>query len=185
MTNQEFIALAKKNPISFGCALASIACVVGLYFRDSEIPEAEAELTQKTAQAERFALNIQHSAQLKEQAEIMTTAVKELDTRLVRPSQLGINTGYFYKVESDTGVKIVDLRQNTPSTGVAKSGKNAFVPVAFAVTVQGTLPQVLDFLRQLENGAHYSRTITASCTANTAARGVITLALGLELLGLP
>lgn len=185
MTNQEFIALSKKNPICLGCALATIGLVVALYFRDGEIPEAEAALTQKSAQSERLGLNIQHAAQLKEQSDALVAANKEIDARVVRPSQLGINTQYFYKIESDTGVKLMDLRQNTPPAG-AKAGKGSFIPVSFNVTVQGTLPQILDFLRQVENGAHYSRVLTASFNGNPATRSApLMLSLGLEFLGVP
>jgi hypothetical protein len=185
MTNQEFIALAKKNPLSFGCAVASIAMVVTLYFRDALIPEAEADLTQKTAQADRLAANIQNSAQLKEHAEALSNATKDIETRAVRPGEMGRNTGYFYKIESETGVKILDLRQVTPPAGAKLSGKNRYLPVAFSVSVQGSLVQILEFLRQIENGTHYSRTLTASLSANTTTRDALTLVLGLEFLGLP
>jgi hypothetical protein len=81
-------------------------------------------------------------------------------------------------------VKILDLRQTTAT--VAKPAKGTYAPVSFAVTVQGSFPQILGFLRQLEGGAHYSRVLTATCSTNAAARASpLTLALTLELLGLP
>jgi hypothetical protein len=185
MTNQEFVVLAKKNPVSFGCAALSLALVAGLYFRSEAMPEAEAELTQKSASGERMALNIQYSAQLKEQADAMAAATKEIDSRIIRTSQVTTNTQYFYKLEADTGVKISDLRQTTPAV-VAKPPKGTFVPVAFSVTVQGTLSQLLEFLRQVENGAHYSRVLTATWNGNAANRNSpLTLGLSIELLGLP
>lgn len=185
MTNQELVAALKKNPVVFGCAALSVALIVGLYFRSDAIPEAEAALTQKSAESERITLNIQYSAQLKDHVESVAAANAEIDTRIVRASQLGTNTQYFYKLESETGAKIIDLRQTT-AAAVAKPAKGAFLPVAFAVTVQGTLAQVLDFLRHVENGAHYSRVLTANCTGTANARNApLTLALTLELLGQP
>src|SRR5688500_12604561 len=106
MTNEEFVILAKKNPVSLVCALLSLGLVAGLYFRAEAGPEAEAQLTQLSASGERMALNIQYSAQLKEQSEAMAAALKEIDARIIRASQLGTNTQYFYKLEADTGVKI-------------------------------------------------------------------------------
>jgi hypothetical protein len=185
MTNEEFVVLAKKNPISFACALLSLGLVAGLYFRAEAGPEAEAQLTQLSASGERMALNIQYSAQLKEQSEAMAAALKEIDTRIIRASQLGTNTQYFYKLEADTGAKIIDLRQTTPAI-VAKPAKGTFVPVAFAVTVQGSLAQLLEFLRNIENGAHYSRVLTATWNGNPTTRSSpLTLGLSLELLGQP
>lgn len=184
MTNEEQIALLKKNPISVGCGVLVLLIGAAIYFRSGEIPAAEAELTQKTAEAERLALNIVSSAQLKEQYEAVVAANKVIDAGIIRASQQGINTQYFYKLESDTGVKIVDFRQTTGT--LAKPAKGNFAPVAFAVSVQGSLNQILDFLRSLENGAHYSRVMTASLSGNVAQRKTpLTLGLNLEILGLP
>lgn len=192
MTNQEAIAAIKKNPISFGCGALSLVLAVALYLRDEEIPGAEAELALRSADRDRIKLNLKYSAQLTEQLEALTTSVKEIESRLIRPSQLGANTQYFYKLEKDTGVKIVDLRQaNTPTAAsnpggpvAARAQKVVFVPVQFSVSVQGTMPQILGFLRQLENGSHYCRVLTASFSGNAASRGpVLTLGLSLELLG--
>ena len=69
MTNEEAIAMMKKNPISFGCGALSFVLAVGLYLRAEALPDAEAELTQKSAAAERIGMNIKYSAQLKEQAD--------------------------------------------------------------------------------------------------------------------
>lgn len=184
MTNEEALVMIRKNPISFGCGVLSFLLAVGSYLRMEALPDAEAELTQKSALAERLALNLKHSAQLKEQSEAMVAASAAIDTRIIRASQLGNNTQYFYKIESATGVKILDLRQTTST--VAKPVKGTYAPVSFALTVQGSFPQVLGFLRQLEHGTHYSRVLTATCSTNAAQRtSPLTLALTLELLGLP
>jgi hypothetical protein len=185
MSTQELVAAVKKNPISFGCGALGIVLIAAIYFRSDAIPKAEAELGEKSAQAEKIALNIKYSAQLKEQVDALVAANREIDGRIIRASQLGINTQYFYRVESVTGVKIIDLRQNTGTT-VGKPAKGTFIPVSFSVSVQGSLKQIIEFLRQIENGAHYSRILTASCNGNAAARSApITLVLTLELLGLP
>lgn len=184
MTNEEAMVMIRKNPISFGCGALSFLLAVGLYLRSEALPDAEAELTQKSAAAERIASNIKYSAQLKEQSDTLVAANTGIDGRVIRASQLGNNTQYFYKIESETGVKILDLRQTTAS--VTKPAKGTFSPVGFVVTVQGTFPQVLDFLRQVESGTHFSRVLTASCSGNPSSRNApLTLGLSLELLGLP
>jgi len=184
MTNEEALVIIRKNPISFACGVLSFLLAVGSYLRMEALPDAEAEHTQKAAAAERITLNLKHSAQLKEQSEAMVAANTAIGTRIIRASELGNNTQYFYRLESATGVKILDLRQTTAT--VAKATKGTYSPVAFSVTVQGSFAQILGFLRQLESGAHYSRVLTATCSTNAAARtSPLTLALTLELLGLP
>lgn len=186
MTKEELKLLVKKNPVSAGCVVLSVLLGLGLYFRAGEIPAAETELAQKSAEAERYELNIKNSVQLKEQLDEMIAARKGIDGRIVRVSQQGNNTQFFLKIFAETGVKQVDFRQTTTTAAAPKGGKNIFVPVVFAVSVQGSVTQILDFLRQLEGGAHFCRVLTASCGGNPANRKTpLTLSLNLELLGLP
>lgn len=185
MTSQELSAAFKRHPTGFGCAILSVLLIGAIYFRGGLLPEAEAQLEQKSAEAEKLRLNIQYSAQLKDHVEAIETANKAIAARAVRASQLGTNTQYFYQLESETGVKMIDLRQTTAST-VAKPAKGAFLPVAFSVSVQSDLNHILAFLRQLENGVHYCRVVSATCSGNPANRSSpLTLALTLELLGTP
>jgi hypothetical protein len=185
MSNQALAATIKKNPVSFGCAALSCVLIAIIYFRGDLMAQAETLLAEKSAEGEKINLNIQYSAQLKEQTESVEAAVKTIESRIVRASQLGTNTQYFYRIESETGAKIIDLRQTTPATA-AKPAKGTYLPVAFAVSVQGDLTKILDFLRHLENGAHYCRVLNATCSGNTSTRTTpLTLALTLELLGTP
>ncbi len=183
MTNEELLAFIKKNPISFGCGVVAVGLAVAIYFRGGEIPAAEAELAQRTAEAERYAANITYSVSLKEQHDALVAAVKEIDSRLIRASQLGINNQYFFKLESDTGVTMVDFRQGQIAAGRAKG---AYSPVPFNVAVQGEMPQVIHYLNLLESGAHYCRVLSASFTPVSPTRpGYLSVSLNLELLGLP
>jgi hypothetical protein len=184
MTNQEFIALVKKNPITTACIAVTLAVGVGVYFRSGAIPAAEDELAQRSAQAEKYALNIKYSTQLKDQHDALVAANKKIEGRLTRASQQGINTQYFYKLERETGVKLVSFSQS--SAAAPKAAKAAFVSIPFNVAVQGTMAQVTDFLRQLEGGSHFCRVLAANFSVNPGARnGPITLSLNLELLGQP
>jgi hypothetical protein len=185
MTKDELVALIKKNPISIACGVVVVAVGLGFYFRSGDISAAEALLAEKSAQAEKYSLNIKYSAQLKEQFETLTLANRNVDGRLMRASQQGVNTQYFYKLERETGVKLMSFGQS-PTSPPAKGSKAAYVPVTFNVAVQGTMAQVLDFLRQLEGGTHFVRTLTASCNTNAATRqGPLTLNLSVQMLGLP
>ncbi|MDO8539905.1 MAG: hypothetical protein Q7S40_05640 [Opitutaceae bacterium] len=184
MTNDELIAFLKKNPISVGCGIISLALIGGIYFRAGIVPAAEADLAQKTAEADRYSSNIKNAGQLKEQHDTLVGATKEIDGRLVRASQLGVNNQYFFKLESATGAKLVDFRQG--GLIAPKGGKAVFSPVAFTVSVQGEIPQLMHFLRLLESGAHYCRVQTATCmAASGTSKRMLTLTLNLELLGLP
>jgi hypothetical protein len=185
MTGQDITKFIKQNPLSITCGILSLLLIAALYFRGDAMPKAEAALVEKSAEAEKLAANIQYGAQLKEQLDALTKANKQIESRVVRASELGKNTQYFYKIESDTDVKMIDLRQTTP-TIVAKPAKASYLPVAFAVSVTGDLNHILTFLRHVENGAHYCRVMSATCNGNPTQRNSpLTMSLSVELLGMP
>ena len=188
MTNEERMALIKKNPISVGCGVLSVLLIAGIYFRSDEIPTAEADLASKSAEAERLSLNRANANQLKEQYDELVAANKTIETRMVKAasSGLGQNTQYFYRLFAETGVKQIDFGQTTNVVAPPKGGKATYTPIAFRVVVQGSFAQVMTFLGQLEEGTHYCRVMTAQLSGSAANRSsLLTLSLQLELLGLP
>jgi hypothetical protein len=51
--------------------------------------------------------------------------------------------------------------------------------------VQGNLTQLLAFLRRLESGTHYARVQNVSLTSSFDRNALLSMAINLELLGLP
>jgi hypothetical protein len=178
ISNEQLLAFIKRNPVSITCAVLSLALGAAIYFRSGAIPAERALLEQKSAEGERLAINIKYGNQLKEQLDELTAASRAIDARLL-PSQLGIKQQYFYKLEADTGVKLVSLSPGGPSPTQVKN----FVTVPFGVSVQGTYPQIIDFLRRVENGPHYSRVLSAMVGKTGA--DTVALSLNLEILGAP
>ncbi len=186
MTNEELFALVKKNPIGVGCAVLSLALAGAIYFRADEVPAATEELAKKSDEGSRFAANLQNAAQLKEQVDTLTACEKELETRLVHASQQLTNQGYFYKLESDTGTKMTSISIGAPGPQSRVAAKTMFNAVPFSISVQGTMNQMVDYLRRLESGARYCRVMSVICSVPATDRnGPVTLTLNLELLGQP
>jgi hypothetical protein len=184
MSNEELIAFLKKNPVGLAFAVLSLGLFGGWYYRGGEVPVTEAELAQKQTEGERYALNLTNSAQLQEQFDIVAAANKEIEERLVRASQINKNYQFFFKLEADSGAKLVgDPRQSALAT--VKGAKGAFVPVSFGVTVSGDYAQVLKFLQRLESGVHYCRVLSATCSVPLERNLPLTLSLNLDLLGVP
>ena len=113
----------------------------------------------------------------------LLAARKEIDARVIRANQLGANSQIFFKLESQTGVKLMgDPRQSA----LAAKGPGAFVPVGFTVSMNGDLPQLLSALRTLESGSNYCRVLGAICSLDgNDRRKPLLLTLNLELLGTP
>ena len=184
MTTEQLVALLKKNPISFGCA--ALALIVGLviYYGMDDGPEALALLEQKTAEGERLHANVINAVQLPEQLAAITAAREEIEKRLIG-GEMARNQQYFYKLETATGVKLVSISQ-APVARAKPGAKATLVGIAFTVSLQGSYPTVLDYIRRLENGIHYCRINSVSITGTSNNRaGPLSVSLSLDLLGRP
>lgn len=186
MSNPELLAFLKKNVICVTCVAVSIAIGVTLYMRSDLLPEAEKVLAEKSKQGELIKANIEDAHQLKEQYTTLVAANQAIANRMIRVGQLAENLQYFYRLESETGTKLMgDPRQIAWSPPPKNAPKTSYTPVGFAFVAQGTYAQVMDLLRRLENGEHYCRIITLNLRPNAEQRGSpLQISLSIELLGI-
>jgi len=187
MTSADIIARIKKQPIGFACGLICLLCIGWLYFRSGAIEQRQAEYEAKSAEATQVISNVSVSKSLPAEVAEMQACVKELESRLIKDSQLAVNLQYFYKLEAETEVKLLDVRQNPRNRGA----KSTYVGIPFNVNIQGTYKNVMAFLQRVEKGRNFCRVLSASMSKSSVAApgqaGVpgITVALTLELLGQP
>lgn len=180
MTTSELMVWVRKNPMPVACGALSLVLAVAIYLRSDAIGHASETLDQKTAEGQRYALNLANAAQLKEQFAALSAANKAIESRLIHASDLGINQQYFFKLEADSGAKLIDVRQSDRPSATAQKG---YVSISFAVTLQGNFGQIVTFLRKLEDRTHYCRIQTATCSGNRT--GPLTFTASLDLLGTP
>jgi Tfp pilus assembly protein PilO len=190
MTGADLITLIKKQPIAFACGLLVAVCGVLFYFRSEAVAQAQAEAEAKQQEAKKIEANVRFTAGLAEATEEMVAAGRQFESRLVRAGQLANNLQFFYRLEADTGVKLVDVRQQGIPAPRAGERRGAYAPVPFAVSIQGSHDQIHDFLRRVEAGPHFVRfsqiTIAkVSGGVEVAAIGGLSVAINLELLGTP
>lgn len=195
MTGADLIALARKQPISTACVLVIVVCGLLTYFRMDVIDASQAEYEEKAAEATRMVANVKNAPGLDEQLAELQKLGQELDSRLLKVDQLAVNVQYFYRLENESGVKLLDVRQNTPSRAKNAGPKSNFTRVPFSVSVQGTHAQVMKFLGALQTGRHLCRIVSANFTKSGGVEGAgfglppeeqeLTLSLSLELLGQP
>jgi Tfp pilus assembly protein PilO len=190
MTSADLLAMIKKHPIGFACGVVCVVCAALLYFRGGLIDTYRAELETKSAEATKILANVRNSEKLPAQVAEIQTLSKEMESRLIRSGQLAVNYQYFYKLEAETEVKLVDVRQGNLPKGL----KSLYAGIPFTVTVQGSFKQVLAFLQKLENGPHFCRFTSVvfakqgtSSEANRASADSagLNLNINLELLGVP
>ena len=180
MTASDVLPLLKKHPISLTCGLIGVACGVLLYLRSDKIEELQKLNEEKTAEAATMTANVRNAEKLGEQTAAMQAAAKELDGRVMRVGQLAVNLQYFYRMEADTGVKLVDVRQGNLKPVTKGPG---FVGVPYSVSVQGTFPQVLTFMGRLQKGTHFCRFLSVGLTKSGDDQ--LSLSMNVEILGVP
>lgn len=190
MTFDDILARIKKQPVGFACGLICVLCAGWLYYRGDEADQRQTQLKATAEKAEVIKSNVGFSKNLPEQVAELQVSTKELEGRLVRAGQLAVNLQYFYKLEAENEVKLLDVRQNP----LPKGAKGPYVGIPYNVNLQGSYKQVMAFLQRLERGRHFCRINTATFTksggggegssAQSSSMGM-TLALSLELLGQP
>lgn len=193
MTAADITAFLKKQPVGAACVVLSLVCGGLLYFRADAIVAAQTDYEAKAAEATKMSNNVKASPGLEEQVAEIQQLGSELNGRLVKVEQLAVNLQYFYKLEADHGVKLLDVRQNAPARPVRGAAKSTsiYTPVPFTVAAQGNYAQLVKFLGELQNGRHLCRITNASfsrsggATASTSTEQEMTLSLSLELLGQP
>jgi Tfp pilus assembly protein PilO len=187
---QDLVSFLKKHPVGLVCTiLALILGGVGNY-RSSGIGDLEMQLEEASRKGERLKNNLRYANRLDEQMAALTRASERISERTINPGALATNLQYFYRLESEYKLKLLDLRQGTPD---ARKTQSAYLAVPYAVTVEGTYRQLIEFLRQLETGAHYIRFLAINVAPSRNAEPasalvtdpVIVLSLNLELLGRP
>jgi hypothetical protein len=193
MATKKLPNFIKKQPIALSCGLLCVGLVVAIYFRHSVLAEATDSFAERKSVVEHLRENLANAHELDDQSTAMTQAVQAIEARLVHADQLAINLQYFYKIESETQAKLTDLRQTGAATTNARnSEKTAYTGIGYSISVQGSYPQLLDFLRRVEGGERFARmqglTLTGAGDSSEETPGKptnLSLILTLQLLGLP
>lgn len=189
---KDFAVLLKKYPLVISCGVLSFGLLVGSYIRNSRASELSALLKETDEEERAISGNIRNGTNLPEQFETLSAATKELESRLVHAAERARNQQYFYRIESDTGVKELSLQANPPPRAQPRGPKPLYTGINYTIAVQGDYRQILNFVGRLESGPLFYRLVSGSVSQQRNAsakeqRGAspINLTLTLDLLGLP
>lgn len=152
--------IAKKYPLGTVAAAVLVVMLGVLFLRRSSMTDIKTTLESSTQESERYTTNISYAVQLEDHLHSLEDTNRVIVSRLVNSQALLDNLQYFYKLEAETGVKLLDTR---PASTPAVAMKGGYKPVQYAVSLQGSYAHVLTFLRRLEQGNYYCRVVTASC----------------------
>jgi len=185
MTAADLSALIKAHPLKLACGLLALLLAPGIYILSGRIDDAETLFEQKSAEGARLASNVRNAALLPDQVSSLAASTKKIEERLIHASQLANNLQYFYQQEAESGIELIDIRQTSGTVQKNRPG-SSYMGIGFAVTVKGTYPVLLNWLRRLENGKHYCRILSFSTgTSRVKREAPLDFNLSIELLGQP
>lgn len=194
LTLRQFPKFLKRHAFAAICGFITIALTVTFVIRMDLLAQTRADAERVQGEAENIKRNLRNATGLRDDLAVLNELLATVDSRLIRTDDLASNLQYFYRLESETGAKILLLRQmTTPNSGapaIAPSDKKpSFRSISYSVIVEGAFPQVMAFLTALERGVHFNRTpvFTAQRGATDSPEGIrsgtVVVNLSIELMG--
>lgn len=186
MTAQDLIEKVKRYPVPAVCGAIVLVCFIAFYLRMNLLTDLEITQDDITRQADLVETNRVSGANLEEHLVQMRAQAAELESRIIRHSELANNLEYFYRLESETGVSLADLRQNPPAPPARGAPKTAFTGIGYSVVLSGSFAQAVAYVSELENGRCLYRLESFNLQrVKEGNQDTLSLALNLELLGWP
>jgi hypothetical protein len=171
----------KRRPLLFACGALVFGLALAIYFRLGVRDEVEMKLVEREKVLLRLSNNAKFSAQLDSQLESLRKANAKIADGALRVGELARNQQLFFRLEAETGVKLLDLRQLSVAPAAKGAAASTYVAIPFNLTVQGDYAQIMNFLLRLDREATLAR--VKSGTISRPAEGAQSLALSVELLG--
>jgi len=191
---RQFPKFLRNHALASICCVITIGLVVAFLIRMDLLEQTRAEAEQLQKEAANMKVNLRNATGLKENLSAINGLLATVDARLVHQEDLASNLQYFYRLETETGAKILLLRQMTGAGGtgpVSTPAKASSRSIPYSLIIEGSFPQVMAFLTQLERGPHFNRTtvFTAQRGATDSAEGfrsgTVVVNLSIELMGTP
>jgi hypothetical protein len=161
---KDLLNAIKRRPVTFGCLFGTLALALTLYFRFSATGEASELLKSKLTALDRLETNIKNAKNLDEHYNALKQINDNLQQSALRADDLAKNLQIFYLLETATGVRLTEIRQqSTPQA--AKGATNVYTPLSFSFTAQGSYTQLFTFLKRLERHPVFNRISNGSVSS--------------------
>jgi hypothetical protein len=178
---QSLGGFVKKYPVPVACAILSLILIFVLYMRHGIIDQLKVELESVNKEVKRYSTNIGNASQVQDHYDFLVKANDAVKSRTLAANSLATNLQYFYRLESEIGIKYLDLRPGGRAASKVVS-KQSYVPLNYIITIQGSFEQILTYLKHIEHGVYFARINTASAAGSGSS---LTVNLNVDLLGSP
>ncbi len=170
----------KRRPVLCVCVFLALVLVAVAYFRKEAMADRQATLEERTKLLRKLSTNIKYADKLAQHTESLRQVNKVIADNSLKVGELALNQQIFLLLESETGVKLIDLRPLPVLPPAKGEAPDAYVPMGFALTISGQYRQLITFVKRLEQGPTLARIVSASIGESGDA--VQNLSLNVELL---
>lgn len=146
---EKILVWVKKNPLLAVCSAGVLVASGIIFMRSGIVPEREAELEELKTNLAKLERNIANAAQLEAQVSQLRKINEEIKLSALVAGELARNQQYFFKLEADNNVKLLDVQQQgrpAPGRGPAPT----YFPLGFSVNASGGYDNLLQLIRQTE-----------------------------------
>ncbi len=153
MSTNTLVDRLKRYPLAVICAVVLLVCLVLMFLRGSVVSELEGVEAELNARIHTIEQNSVNSKGLEAQVNTLESEVSDLDSRLFDPSEVGINTKFFYSFEKLEDVLITGVSQLPVDDAVLTAGGphelNLYSALVYEVSLEGSFAQLLSFMHSL------------------------------------
>lgn len=146
----------KEYPFACICLLISFVLIVLLILEYTKKPTLEALLSQKRFEKGVLEFNKINAVDLDKNIKQLDQMSSDIKARLINPSEKTDNFLYFFNLEKQTGVKLENPSQLSVEPLPSPNTLNLAI-TTFSLQANGTFNQVLNFIKQLEDGKYLGR----------------------------
>lgn len=175
-------AAFKRQPIPASCGIVVVVLLVFGYFRMGVVEEREAALLEAEKVLSKLTNNITYSAQLDQHLAELRAVNEGFAATALKQGDVARNQQFFYRIESASGVRILELRALSVPSPAKGAPVTFYQPLSYSLSVAGDYEKLLKFLRHLEQGATLGRVLSATLVHVEGPEQ--TLNLNVEMLGL-
>ena len=111
MRFEAFVEFVRRKAILSLSGVVLSACVGVYLFHLDKKADLDSEIEQLDIRMSTILKNLKNSSGLEEDLTLADERIEKLDSRLFDPLELATNYNYFFKIESDTGVRLSGLKQ--------------------------------------------------------------------------
>lgn len=106
-------------------------------------------------------VNLERSAGLEEDIEQIEAGRELVQTRLMDVEAVAVNSEFFYSLEDRSGIDLIQFSQGTATDGESlrgsEEGLKHFMAIPFDLSLNGTLPEILEMLDLLDRSPYIAR----------------------------